>query len=73
MKERTESLEERKKRLNIWYHNGLKGSAKMILTLCQSMINASTTTTEAKDLAHRISILAKELEQALVERVEGKV
>jgi hypothetical protein len=58
------------KRQSVWRHNGYIGSARMMEVQCNSIIDASTTTSEAKEIAVRIRADARLLRIALNERID---
>lgn len=58
------------KRLTIWRHNSFFGYAAMMRAQCQSIIDAPTTTYEAKKAAQRILNLTHDLAEALKTRHE---
>lgn len=54
----------------IWRHNSFFGFAAMMRSQCQSIIDAPTTTYEAKKAAQRIFNLSLDLTEALKTRHE---
>lgn len=58
------------RRRAVWRHNALAGNAAMMVSNAQAIIDAPSTTVEAKALAGRIQLLAKDLATALKERID---
>lgn len=59
------------KRMKRWHHCSFFGHCRMTQANMQSVMDASTTTPEAKALAFQIKQLAGQLSAALKERIDA--